>query len=500
MNEQELARNMKNARWRLNHLYYIINKEGKKQLFKMNWAQEALLNELHYCNIILKARQLGFTTFMCIYALDCVLFNSNFRAGIVAHNRDDASTFFRDKVLFAYQNLPPSLLALRPTVQQTKQEILLSNNSSIRVATSMRGGTLNLLHISEFGKLCAKFPERAREVITGSLQSVQAGQMVVIESTAEGRAGAFFDMTQAAEKLAMMGAKLSALDYKFHFFPWHRHPDYRISTAGVVFDKSAQDYFEELEAQHGVRLDAEQRAWWVKKRELLGEDLYREFPATSEEAFRQSVIGAYYSSEFKKIYAQKRICSVPLTAGVPVDVWMDLGMNDMFCLVFTQDVGREIHIVDYYENSGEGLAHYAKWMQDRARERDFTFGRIVCPHDISVRELGTGKTRLETLRGLGFPQAEVAPVHSVEEGINAVRNTLHICWFDEEYTTQLVTGLENYRKEWDDRLGAFKDRPLHNDASHPSDAFRIMAVAHAFGHYHSHAARPVQRKSAAGWT
>ena len=134
----------------------------------MNWAQEDLFREMHFMNVVLKARQLGFTTFIDLFMLDQCLFNSNVRAGIIAHNRDDAKIIFRDKIKYPYDNLPDVLRARISAESDTAQELLFSNNSSIRVGTSLRSGTLQLLHVSEYGKLCAKYPEKAREVRTGA--------------------------------------------------------------------------------------------------------------------------------------------------------------------------------------------------------------------------------------------------------------------------------------------------------------------------------------------
>jgi hypothetical protein len=179
--------------WRLNHLYWIIDKAGNKELFKLNWAQKKLYNDMWYCNLILKARQLGISTFVSLLFLDRCLFNSNQHAGIIAHTREDAEMLFR-RVKFAYDNLPPEIKVLRSANTDNARELQLSNGSTLRVGTSMRSSTLQYLHISEFGKICAKYPDKAREIITGSLNAIAPGQYVFIESTAEGREGHFYEM------------------------------------------------------------------------------------------------------------------------------------------------------------------------------------------------------------------------------------------------------------------------------------------------------------------
>ena len=157
--------------WRLNNLYYITDSTARKIKFTMNSVQLKLYTFMWYLSLVLKSRQHGITTFFCLYFLDVCLFNSNIHAGIIAHNREDAEAFFRDKIKFAYDNLPDWLKNARETESENARELSFPNGSVIRVGTSMRSTTLQYLHISEFGKLCAKYPEKAREVVTGSLNT-----------------------------------------------------------------------------------------------------------------------------------------------------------------------------------------------------------------------------------------------------------------------------------------------------------------------------------------
>src|SRR5262245_49079207 len=279
-------------RWRLNNLYWIVDKEGRRTQFKMNWAQENLFDGMHYCNVILKARQLGFTTFIQIFMLDACLFNSDLRAGTIAHRLEDARTIFRDKVKYPYDSLPDGLRNRIRKVSDSAEELLLSNNSSIRVGTSLRSGTLQYLHISEYGKLCAQFPEKAREVRTGALNTLQAGQVVFIESTAEGKEGHFFEMCETAQTKQRMGTRLTPLDFKFHFYPWWREPSYELDPEGVTIGDDLRKYFEKLESCDGIQLSDRKRAWYAKKIETQLEDMKREYPSTPAEAFEASIEGA----------------------------------------------------------------------------------------------------------------------------------------------------------------------------------------------------------------
>jgi len=241
-NAEQLEICLADPMWRLENLYFILVKaagdtsEGsqKKMLFKMNKAQRRFLGRIWNRNVVLKARQVGITTLICILWLDHALFVPNQRCGIVAQDDGAAKVIFRDKVKFAYDNLPPEVKERFPLTKDAADELLFEhNNSSVRVATSMRSGTNDRLHVSEFGKICAMYPIKANEVITGSIPSVPDNGIVVIESTAEGREGAFFDMVERSQKHTAERLKLTVKDYRLHFTAWWQHDGYRMDSSGV---------------------------------------------------------------------------------------------------------------------------------------------------------------------------------------------------------------------------------------------------------------------------
>lgn len=474
MSAAEVIDQFKDQRWRLNNLYWITNKEGQRIKFEMTWAQEQLLDDLHYLNVILKARQLGFTTFIQIYMLDMSVFFPDTRCGVIAHTRDDAEAIFRDKIKFPYDNLPDQIKASCRVVKNNTTTLELSNNSLIRVGTSLRSGTLQFLHVSEFGKICARFPDKAREIVTGALNTIQAGQVAFIESTAEGQEGRFFDLCEEAQSKERRGEDLSPLDWKFHFYPWWREPTYALD-APVTINPKLERYFQTLKDEHGIILSDAQRAWYAKKAEVQGEDMKREYPATPKEAFDAAVEGAYYSSQMALAETEDRITRVPYESALKVETWWDLGMNDDMSIWFVQRHRREIRIIDHYANSGEGLAHYAKVCADKP----YVYDRHVMPHDVAVRDLSetNGKSRKEVAEGLGLKPIVVAPRLEVSDGIEAVRNLMGRCWFDATKCKDGIRSLKNYRKEWDDQRGVWKNRPRHDQYSHDADSFRTGAVA-----------------------
>jgi hypothetical protein len=473
---------MGNRRWRLTNLYSCATKDGRLIPFRPNWAQEALLDELHECNLILKARQFGFTTFIQLFMLDACLFNSNIRCGTIAHKLDDGREIFWNKVRLPYDHLPEGKAA-RPVLRDSADELIFANNSSIRVSTSMRSGTLKYLHITEYGQLCANFPEKAREVRTGALNTVQAGQVVFIESTADGHEGHFYELCEAAQARQRIGGPLTQLDFKFNFFPWWKAPEYKIDPAGVVIDDTFRRYFDTLEESHGISLSPAQRAWYVKKSDTQLEDMKREYPSTPSEAFEASVEGAYYAQQMAKAELQQRIGFFSAEPGYKVNTAWDIGIGDDTAIWCFQIMPGVVRLVGYYANSGEGMPHYLAKLELMGAEKGWTFGTHYMPHDIQVRSWTDGLTRIEQMirevrkRGLG-KHVQKVPNHLVDDGINATRQLLGICQFDAGPTSEGIKALKNYRKDWDGERGVWKDRPRHDSASHGADAFRSLAMSY----------------------
>jgi hypothetical protein len=350
------------------------------------------------------------------------------------------------------------------------------------VGTSLRGGTFQYLHISEFGKVCSRWPDKAREIVTGALNTIHVGSYVVIESTAEGREGYFHDYVMAAKRRQETGQSHGALDFKLHFFPWWQHSGYVLDTQDVEVLPEHLAYFDELRHKHGIKLSARQKAWWIAKYRQQGEDIYREFPSTVEEAFRASVQGAYYERQMSEMRKAGRLSAVPVEKGIPVTVGFDLGMSDENCLVFSQTIGKEPRIIDYYENSGESLGHYAEVMRDKG----YNYGTVYLPHDAEVRSLNDRMSRVDALKGYGVKNIVVVPRTSdVMSGIEQTRKFLATAWIDAGRCGKLVKCLDEYRKEWDDRAGCYKERPLHNWASNGADSLRTLVCGLAMAQQRS---------------
>lgn len=467
-------------RWRLNNLYRIVGKDGKATKFEMNWAQESLFDDMHYMNTILKARQLGFTTFIQIFMLDACVFNTDIRAGTIAHTLGDAQVIFRDKVKYPYDGLPEGIKQAVSIKHDNATELMLSNNSSVRVGTSLRSGTLQYLHVSEYGKICAKYPEKAREVRTGALNTVQAGQVVFIESTAEGQDGDFYDTCQSAQVKKRMGTPLTPLDFKFHFYPWWKSPEYEIDPEYVVITEAMEKYFAKLQANSGVSLSERQKAWYVKKAESQKGDMKREYPSTPAEAFEASVEGAYYADQMAAAEQQERIGVFPYVPGYPVHSISDIGMDDANTVWLFQILPGRVRLIGYFEQTGEGMKGMLRELQERQEEHGYTYGTHYMPHDIRVREWTRGGlTRIEVMiadvKAKGLGKVEKVERAYVDDQINGTRILLASCEFDEAATDQGLKCLRNYKKDWDEDLGKWKDHPRHDWASHGAQALAGLA-------------------------
>lgn len=189
-------------------------------------------------------------------------------------------------------------------------------------------------------------------------------------------------------------------------------------------------------------------------------------------SFDGGMSGAYYIPQMNAAEKEGRITSVPYDELMPVHTAWDIGVGDATSIVFfQQSPAGQIRVIDYYETSGEGLSYYARYLAGTG----YTFGDHIAPHDIQVRELGTGKSRLEIARTLGI-NFKVARKLPIDDGINAVRMMLGTCWFDADKTTRLRDALMTYSKEWDPKNLLFKARPHHDWSSHGADAFRTLAV------------------------
>lgn len=461
--------------WRLNNLYYITDKDGFAVKFSLNSTQQELYDREWHQMLVLKARQLGVTTYFSINFLDECFWHSNTHAGIIAHRKEDAEDIFKKKVKYAYDRMPTWTRTFNSATNDRSGELAFENGSSYRVSTGFRSGTYQRLLVSEFGKICAKSPDVAKEIVTGSLNTVSSDQIIAIESTAEGREGYFYEFSKTSEALALRGGELSPMQMRFFFFPWFDDPGYRESSEAIVVSKETNEYLDQIEIERKRKIDEEQRRWYEMKLHMLGDAMKQEYPSTPKEAFESANEGLYYGTQLAKLRAIGSVCACPYDDSMVVHTAWDIGLDDFTAIwCFQVNRGGNISIINYYENWDEGAAHYCDWLN----KQKYRFGRHILPHDARKRDAGAKTQYLDHVTPLLDGKFVVLDIKECDklEGIQTVRSMLSRCVFDEGKTAKGFRHLEAYKKVWDDRLGCYKNTPLHDEHSHAADAFRYLAV------------------------
>lgn len=474
--------------WRIysGQLYKIMVKSdaddtGFVMPFRPNAVQTLFLESLHYRNVILKARQLGLTTVACIMWLDHALWVPDQRCGVIAHTKTSAETLFRDKVKFAYENLPPPLKARFPLKRDAAEELLFAhNNSSIRVDTSMRSGTLHRLHVSELGKIAVQSRSRAREVVTGSIPALADDGVLIVESTAEGAAGEFYDMCQGAQAIAETARMPTRKEFMFHFFPWQSDAAYVADPAYVTISATEHEYFDNVQREMGCKITLPQRAWYVATRDgTMGGDpekMWQEYPSTPEECWQKSTEGTYYPRQLSAARSQGRIRRVPHVENVPVHTFWDIGAGDGTGIWLMQYVGSEHRFIRYIEGWGESYAFYVKAL----RETGYVFGIHHLPHDANhMRQMAnTVASPLNMLMELApdWNFEIIPPVQTLQAGIEMTRQKFGQAVFDTEGCKHGLVHLSLYRKTWNRAQAAWTETPNKLEGhSEAADAFRQWA-------------------------
>ena len=450
---------------------------------------------MHWLNYVLKSRQHGLSTFMAIFILDRMLFEGNKRAGVIDYRQDDGKKKL-GMMKIAYENLDNEELhpdtwrfgkKLKELItiekgQNTEnpEEIIFSNKSQVYTSTTMRGGTLQYLHVSEYGKIAVKNQEKAREIIAGSENACHEGSITVYETTHEGgKFGKAYEMCVAAIDNGKEKGKLTRLDSFFHFYAWHEDP------ANVVTEHEAKlstlkdeekKYFAKL-AKENICLTIEQKVWYALKKRRQGDDMLKEHPSTPEEAFSVAIKGAIYAEQISKLRREGRIAEVKPNLNAPVYTFWDLGAPVNTAIWWVQIVGRDILVLDH--EIGQDYTTAERVAQ--INQKDFHYGGHILPHDAAATQKG-GLSFAEELEKAGMKGIRILPVtRDVNVGINALRGIMPSMWIDKENCKLGLEALEAYRMKFDEKRDMFMDQPEHDWASHSSDALRYLAEASLCG-------------------
>lgn len=473
-----ITRYLPSKLWRLNNLYNIIDKIGDPIPFRMNFAQFRVHSKSleHPRLIILKSRQQGISTFWLISFFDDLITLSNQNCGLMAQGKDEAGTLL-ERLKHTWNTLEPwvkEFFQLK-IVKNNSAEFTLSNNSTMFIRTSFRSATLQRLHISELGKIANKFPERAKETKTGTLQALAPGNTGVIESTAEG-VNMFKYMWDTSVKQHAAG-RLAGKDFLPVFLSWIDDPDC-VEWEEQYPDDDELEYFSRLEVELKITLSLEQRNFWVAQHRELEGDIHQEYPATPEEAFTAAQDGSYWAKRYLKVIVRgnkRRPYAELYDRNLDVYITLDAGRSDYMVLIFFQVWNGQVRILAEYYNSGEWLGFYVKYVTDLVKETGWNIVHWYLPHDMSVIDLSSeeNRTREEILNDLGVVNTTILSKLSKIHGIEEVREAFEFIWIADE-CTYLEQCCLNYTKTWNPLLEVWRDEPKKNQWCHGADAIRYL--------------------------
>lgn len=469
---------LKDKEWRINHLYKIRNKAGELVQFKRNRAQKHYNAHLHTRNLILKSRQLGFTTDETIDALDDTLFIPNRDSLLIAHNLEAGESIFDKKIKLAWDKLPQEIRDLYTVDNRSSKTLKVDFGtkgfSSIAVDTSGRSGTYQRVHVTELADISKKYPKKVPDIIEGTIPAVPSTGRVDIESTSQGASGEFYDMFMDAWE---RGDPTQPQEYKAHFYNWTWDDEEMEKIKDPIpFPQMQQsDKFIEYAQKHN--LNEIQTTYYYQKWLSLNKKwnaLKREYPTTPEEAFEAIAEGTFFGEQIGLMEQNGQVGVWPWDKSLKVHTVWDLGVGKNLRVgLFQRDtVFNKTRMIDHFVGEGsDGIPEAAVWLQ----RKPYIYGRHFGPHDIDTVDIGTGKTRLESARASGIHFVSVPDI-SLEDGINGVSDWLTRVLVHKETCKGWLKSMKGYGREWDEKRGMYKDEPLHNWASHDADMSRYAAL------------------------
>jgi hypothetical protein len=502
--EERLKNTLDDRFWRLNNLYWIQNQNGLKVKFRMNWAQEHFYKSIWYLNEVLKVRQIGISTLTGILQLDHALFNREQTCGLIDRTDLDAKRKMQ-KIRYAYDHLDdwddPQTAALGAMIKQEVQlktqnehEISFTNGSKLWGGTSLRGSTVNFLHVSELGYIAHFDPKRASEIASGCFNTVHSGNLIIVEATHEGgRYGLNYELIRQSQRFNPEEA--TPLDWKFHFFPWWGERNYSLEIPGqfpAIPDK-VDTYFQRLEEECNITLSPEQKFWYFKKQQSPKVDMARQYPGTAEEALAALTEGAIYGEQIAKLRALGRVKDFHAIDDAPLFTSWDIGQSDYHAIWLLQIKGMDILALDYWTGQrttpGELAAHIAGWEKSYKRPINMNF----LPHDAG-NTMQNAKDMQQTLAETGLTGLTVVPrTPDVWVGIKHLRSLLPSFYFhatncereeesnDGNLLPSGLGALEGYHQKVEMIGGRIVETPEHDPASHGCDGLRTFAEAHQRG-------------------
>lgn len=478
--EAEVAGTIADPVWRIRNLYKITDKKGHVVDFVPNFVQEQLIQDIYVDGsrreLVLKSRKHGVSTLFELMIVDWCYFGANIGAFILDLTHTHASNKLVNIARFAWDHFPEEIK--EKLVTDSNKKLEFANGSVIGAGMSSRGTQVQILHISEWGPIAHKDPERSEEIKTGALPSADEGVQLIESTFMGGKGGDFYDLIKRT--METPEDQRTEKDFRFRFFPWF--VDNRNTLEGDVawIPKHVLTYLTAIEEKCGVKFTAGQRMWYFKTKQEQGIFMQREYPSTVEEAFNAPVEGAIFGQIISEIRAAGHIHpKITWDRGAPVWAVWDLGWNDSMTVWLVQIVGRDV--VWLWERTARHETMAIMWGEVEAS--GITIAGNALPHDGKNGNVVSGPVSPKVaLEKAGAPNVIVVPaISQLWDGINLLRDVLARSWFNSEKCEYGLSALEAYHTKEETTNGVTSQNPVHDWSSHPSSAARTFAEGMALG-------------------
>lgn len=468
--------------WRLANLYSVKDDNGDIVPFVPTDEQRLVIWAIHVLGwqriIIPKARQLGMSLVLCLIGMDLAAWNEGWKSALIDKSEDDAKKKLAEKAKLGWESIPAEM---RSAVSVTSTTTRIAwgageSESSYEADVGFRGGTVQFLHISEWGEVQVTQRAKSKEIRDGSLPAVERAHegICVVETTWKGGRddGELGPLVKQA--LETPEDARGPKTWRLLFFPWQSMAAYR-SERGYI-DEESGEYFEQLQREHGISLTREQRYWYASKRRELGTSSMRsQYPTVLSECWETTVEGSIYGSRIDKARLENRVLDFLPDAKWPVWTFWDIGHPLNTVTWCAQITPAEIRLLDC-------LMDLDITFPDRVailRAKGYTFGGHFFPHDAGIRQTG-GLSQMdgfrESLKGLG-PCHIVPRTHDTWHGIELLQGLFPRLVFHKTRCAKALEYLGRYHAITETSTGLARNEPVHDKHSHVADALRQMAQA-----------------------
>jgi hypothetical protein len=347
--------------------------------------------------------------------------------------------------------------------------------SAIFAGLRARGGTNQLLHISEWGTFALDDPKRSEEILTGAIPSAEHGTVIVETTWKGGRGGHLWELVKGA--METPEEQKTDKDWRVVFYPWWNDPTYWLNGDSSTVSPVINQYLDEMEKATGHTFTPQQRLWYDRQSRDLGMFIFREFPTTVEECFKSPVEGAIYAPELDKLRAAGAIAPMKVDNSYPVHTSWDIGSPINTVTWYWQlTAGNEVRVIDVDLDLDltpvQRVAHM--------NAKGYNFGNHYLPHDAAAQKNTSGRSDEAELRAAGLNNTRIVPrTHDIWIGINRLQQMLPRFSFRLPHCEAGITALSNYAYKRASATGIVVHEPIHNWASHAADALRMLAEAEA---------------------